>query len=193
MGSIAPAYIPSPDPRQRHRRTIYAFRYRALPDPLLEVFNQPGADLSCERRDETTVTPQVFAWFNGQFVHDRALALADGIHKQQQTREDQVKAAFRQVLGRAPDSGELEMSFAHVQQMLARHREHQPPRVDPPRSVRRSYVEELTGEDYVWDEELIGMEEFEPDLKPWEVDPPVRALAELCLVLLNSNEFVYVR
>jgi hypothetical protein len=149
--------------------------------------------MSCERRDETTVTPQVFAWFNGQYVHDRALALADRIHKQGQPVEDQVRAVFREVLGRSPDASELEMSLEHVQQMLAHHREHLPPRVDPPRSVRRSYVEELTGEDYVWDEELIGMEEFEPDLKPWEVDPPTRALAELCLVLMNSNEFAYLR
>jgi mono/diheme cytochrome c family protein len=193
MGSIAPAYIPSPDPQQRHRRTIYAFRYRTLPDPLLEVFNRPGADLSCERRDETTVTPQVFAWFNGQHVHDRALALADRIHRQGQPVDDQVQAVFREVLGRFPDGSELAMSFEHVQQMLAHHQQHEPPRVDPPRKVRRSYVEELTGEDYVWDEELIGMDEFVADLKPWDVDPATRALAELCLVLMNSNEFVYVR
>ena len=61
MGAVAPAYQPSPRPEQRNRRTIYAFRYRTLADPLLEVFNKPTSDISCERRDETTVTPQVFA------------------------------------------------------------------------------------------------------------------------------------
>ena len=81
MGSVAPAYQPSPTPEQRNRRTIYAFRYRTLPDPLLEVFNRPGTDTSCARRDETTVTPQVFTQFNGQFVNDRALALAHRIGK----------------------------------------------------------------------------------------------------------------
>jgi hypothetical protein len=30
-------------------------------------------------------------------------------------------------------------------------------------------------------------------LKPWDVGAGTRALAELCLVLLNSNEFLYVR
>ena len=33
---------------------------------------------------------------------------------------------------------------------------------------------------------------FQPDLKPWDVKPETRALAELCLVLLNSSEFLYV-
>jgi hypothetical protein len=31
-----------------------------------------------------------------------------------------------------------------------------------------------------------------PDLQPTDVDARTRALAEICLVLLNSNEFSYV-
>jgi hypothetical protein len=34
---------------------------------------------------------------------------------------------------------------------------------------------------------------YERDLMPWQVEPQTRALADLCLVLLNSNEFLYVR
>jgi hypothetical protein len=29
-------------------------------------------------------------------------------------------------------------------------------------------------------------------LKPWDVSAETRALADICLVLLNSNEFIYV-
>ena len=82
MGSIAPAYIPSRTPHERNRRTIYAFRYRTLPDPMLEVFNRPGCDISCERRDETTVTPQAFALFNSEFVQHRSLAFAARLAKE---------------------------------------------------------------------------------------------------------------
>jgi hypothetical protein len=53
-------------------------------------------------------------------------------------------------------------------------------------------VEELTGEAYQWEEPLTGMERYQPDVKPWQVGPDTRALAEVCLVLLNSNEFLYV-
>src|SRR5262249_43353221 len=67
MGSVAPAYQPSPRPRQRNRRTLYAFRYRNLADPIQEVFNRPGSEISCDRRDESTVTPQVFALLNSTF------------------------------------------------------------------------------------------------------------------------------
>jgi hypothetical protein len=35
-------------------------------------------------------------------------------------------------------------------------------------------------------------EDFVPDAKPWDVGPGTRALADLCLVLFNANEFAYV-
>ena len=54
-------------------------------------------------------------------------------------------------------------------------------------------VEEMTGEDLHWEEELDALEDYQRDLVPWEADADTRALAELCLVLLNSNEFLYIR
>ena len=56
MGSVGPAYQADPRPGQRNRRTIYAERIRTLADPLLEVFNKPGPDLSCERRGSTALS-----------------------------------------------------------------------------------------------------------------------------------------
>jgi hypothetical protein len=32
----------------------------------MEVFNEPTPDFSCERREASTVTPQVFSLFNSQ-------------------------------------------------------------------------------------------------------------------------------
>ena len=192
MGSVAPAYQPSPTPKQRNRRTIYAFRYRTLPDPLLEVFNRPGTDTSCARRDETTVTPQVFSQFNGQFVNDRALALASRIEKMSADTGKRVDLAFRLVYGRSPTADERRVSAAHVAKMTLHHRNKQPIPEKLPTSVTREMVEELTGEKFRWDEDLDVMKDYHPDLKPWDVGPETRGLAELCLVLMNSNEFMYV-
>jgi len=193
MGSVAPAYQPSPTRKERHRRTIYAFRYRTLADPMLKVFNRPDSETSCARRDETTVTPQVFALFNGQFAHDRAIALASRLTKQTSDVNEQVRVAFQRLLSRSPTKDELMMCREHVEQMTRHHRRHKPVAVKPPTQVTRQMVEELTGETFTWTEELDLMKNYEPDLKPWDVDAKTRGLAELCLVLLNSNEFVYVR
>ena len=54
-------------------------------------------------------------------------------------------------------------------------------------------VEEMTGDTESWDEDLSILKNYERDLMPWQVDAPTRALADLCLVLMNSNEFLYVR
>jgi hypothetical protein len=193
MGSVAPAYQPSLTPGERNRRTIYAFRIRTLPDPLLEVLNRPNADKSCERRDETTVAPQAFTLFNGQFVHDRALALALRLEKLSTEPAQQIEHAFRLVYGRAVTDQERALCLHHVQGMVEHHRIHQPTRVKVPLKVTRHMVEELTGEPFEWDEELDLMKHYQPDTKPWDVGPETRGLAELCLVLLNSNEFLYVR
>jgi hypothetical protein len=193
MGSVAPAYQPSATPRQRNRRTIYAFRYRTLADPMLEVLNRPGSELSCERRDETTVTPQAFALFNSAFAHQRALAMAADLRKQHPNLKSQISDAFRRIYARDATADELQRASAHVARMLDHHRAHIPTATTLPSKVSRHMVEEMTGEDVAWDESLDGMSYYQRDLTPADADPETRALAELCLVLLNSNEFLYVR
>jgi mono/diheme cytochrome c family protein len=193
MGSVAPAYLPSPTRHERNRRTIYAFRIRTLADPLLEVLNRPGSETSCERRDETTVTPQVFATFNSEFAANRSLAMAARLHKDHASDAERIAAAFRLVYGREPTDGETNRCLEHVARMTDHHRQHPPTPTELPIAVRRGMVEELTGEMVYWDEDLSLLKDYERDLLPWQVEPEVRALADLCLVLLNSNEFLYVR
>ena len=61
-----------------------------------------------------------------------------------------------------------------------------------PRVVEREAVEENTGEKFAFSEPLEAYADFVPDLQPGDVTAEVRGLAEVCLVLLNSNEFTYV-
>lgn len=193
MGSVAPAYLPSLTPKERNRRTIYAFRYRTLPDPMLEVFNRPASETSCERRDETTITPQAFALFNGQFTASRSLALAAAVEKVADTPAGRIEQAFRRIYGRKPTADEQSACAAHYGKMVERHRAHPPAKVDLPGHVERHMVEELTGEPVQWDEDLSVLKNYQRDVMPWDASAETRALAEVCLVLMNSNEFLYVR
>ena len=193
MGSVAPAYLPSPTPAERNRRTLYAFRIRTLADPIHEVLNRPGSDTSCERRDETTVTPQVFALMNSEQAANRALAMAARLTKEHATDAERVSAAFRLVYARDASAVETEICLAHIARQTEHHRAHPPTPTELPKTIRRGMVEELTGEMVHWDEDLSSLADYQRDLMPWQVAPEVRALADLCLVLLNSNEFLYVR
>jgi hypothetical protein len=195
MGSVGPAYQTDLKPAQRNRRTLYAERTRTLADPMLEVFNKPGPDISCERRETATIAPQAFTLLNSPINHARALAFAARLEKGNPDHlNQQIGHAFRLAYQRTPTKEEIKVCREHVAKGLAQHRATQPVTVDPPKYVVRQMVEEMTGLDFWWVEDLdiYASKDYEPDLKPWNVGPHTRALAELCLVLFNSNEFVYV-
>lgn len=192
MGSIAPAYQPSPSPEERHRRSIYAYQLRGLPNPMLEVFNKPSADLSCEGRIESTVTPQAFTLFNSQNTYDRALALAIRLQEEEDALKAQIERALWLAWNRKPTGEEIEKSVAHVEKMLDYHLENEPVAQEYPVMVKRTMFEEMTGEEFSYTEKLDIYENYDADTQAWEVDAPTRALADLCLVLYNSNEFIYI-
>jgi hypothetical protein len=192
MGTFAEAWQPSPKPQQRHRRSIYALRIRGQRDPFLEVWNAPSPDLSCEARVASTITPQVFAMFNSQIVFDRALAMARRVLDESRTDAAAVERAVRLVYGRSPDPDEQSLCLTHWARMTARHEKLTFARPTYPREVEREAVEENTGERFTFAEPLEVYADFEPDLRAADASPRWRGLAEVCLVLLNSSEFVYV-
>jgi hypothetical protein len=192
MGTVAAAWVPNPQPSQRHRRSIYALKLRGMPHPMLEVFNTPAPDFSCERRDASTVTPQVFSLFNGQNTHTRALTLAALALQETDNDHDAVKHCFQLALAREPSPQELKEFLAHWRETEKTLAEKVAPRPVPPLSIVREAVEENTGERFRFSEPLYSNADFIADLQPADVDRHTRALSDLCLVILNSNEFVYI-
>jgi hypothetical protein len=190
--SIAPAYQPSRTPAERNRRTIYAYRVRGQADPFLELFNQPNPNGSCEERDAAAVTPQAFTLLNSDVMSDRSIALALRVEKEKDTLHLQVKRAVQLAFGRVPDKVEWEHLKQYVLKMRAYHAKHQPEPVKYPTRITRSLVEELTGQPFEYEEILPVFDNYVPDKKPADVNANTRALADLCLLLFNSNEFIYV-
>jgi hypothetical protein len=182
--------VPNPLPQQRHRRSLYALKVRGLRDPFMEVFNEPAPDFSCEAREVSTVTPQVFSLFNGQSSYDRALALAHRVLKEKDA--DPIARVFTLAYSRQPTADEKDACEAHWQQMQAKQASLPLSKPKPPLEVRREAVEENTGEKFSFQEKLPGYADFVPDLQPADCDAKTRALADVCLVLLNSNEFAYL-
>ena len=190
--TIAPAYQPSRLPRQRNRRSLYVYRMRMQMSPLFEVFNQPSYDLSCERRDSSTVTPQVFTLMNSDDSVDRSIAMALRLQQEAGSIDEQVERAFRIALGRGASGEEKAKMAAHVRRMTSYHERHPPQPITSPRGLDRTVVEEMSGLALHYKEPLDVYDDYIPHKKPWDVKPATRALADLCLALMNSNEFMYV-
>lgn len=191
--SIAPAHQPSRTPSERNRRTIYAYRVRGQADPFLEIMNLPNPNESCELRDSAAVTPQAFTLLNSDVMTDRSIAFALRIQKEHpQDTEQWIRRAVQIAYGRRPTAEEQKALHEYLKEMQDYHKDHKPDVVEYPTQVTRSLVEEFTGEPFEFIEKLNVYEDYVADAKPWTVDADTRALADVCLLLLNSNEFVYV-
>lgn len=192
MGTFAAAWVPNPLPQQRHRRSLYALKLRGLPIPEFEVFNQPTPDFSCELRETSNVTPQVFSLFNGQASHARGLALANRVMLETHDDRQAIELCFQLTFGRSPTEDEVALCSAHWQEVETLISGEIPQRLRPPLKVTRQAVEENTGERFEFEEILHAYADFVPDLQPADMPLHTRALADVCLALLNCNEFCYV-
>ena len=190
--SIAPAHQPSRTPAERNRRSIYAYRVRGQADPFLEILNQPGPNDSCAVREGSAVTPQAFTLLNSDLMMDRAIALALRLEREHESRAARIEGAFQMVLGRAPRAAEEQRLAAYVEEMETYHEANPPKEIEYSTEVTRSLVEEFSGKPFEYIEQLPVFEDWIPDAKPWTVGASTRALADVSLLLFNTNEFVYV-
>lgn len=193
MGGTASVYEPDPAPEQRNRRTIYAEKIRGLRDPFLESFNQPGPDKSCELRETSIVAPQALTLFNSEEVQQRALAFASRLRRESSGEsEDVIRLAYRTAFARAPTTAEITACLSHWQACLKTEAEKSYQLQKVPGSITRTVMAEKTGEPYDFVEVMPAYESYISDLQPAQVDPQTRALAQVCLVLFNTNEFAYL-
>ena len=192
MGTFAPSYVPDTKPAQRNRRSVYALKLRGQRDPFMTTFNQPGPDKSCELRDNSNVTPQVFTLFNSEESADRALAFAARVLKETKGDNQAVRRAFRLAFGRVPNKAEVDEALQLWKETTQEQANRKPKARTYPTEVIRSANEENTGQTFTFVEKLFEYQDYQPDLQPHQVDARTRGFADLCLALLNANEFLYV-
>ena len=190
--SLAPGYQPDATPSQRNRRSVYIQRIRGLSDPLLEVFDKPNSSESCEMRDSASVTPQVFTLLNSDVVTKRSIAMALRLQNEEGSVEQQIERGYQRALAKRPTPSMLKRLIKHYEEMVAYHGEHPPEKEILPTEVTRRVVEEFSGEAFEYQERLDIYENYSPDKQASDVDAETRALADVCLLFLNSNEFMFV-
>ncbi len=95
-------------------------------------------------------------------------------------------------LGRKPTPAEQRQMVNYVERMQQYHQNVTPEPPVYPTKITRSLVEEFTGEPFEYEEILPVFENYVADTKASDADAETRAWADFCLVLFNSNEFLYV-
>jgi len=133
------------------RRSIYSYWKRGLRYPMFEVFDQPDPNITCERRNVSTVPTQALTLLNNPFLLGQARLFAQRVAEAHGPGDgDRVTGAYEIALSHAPSDRDLEANLAFL---------------DERRNEHAARGSDDAGRD---------------------------ALVDLCNVILNLNEFVYL-
>ena len=91
----------------RYRRSIYTFRFRSVPYPVLQTFDAPNGDFSCVRRMRSNTPLQALASLNEVVFMECAQALAMKALENGASDRERIGYAFRRCEGRKPTEDEL--------------------------------------------------------------------------------------
>jgi hypothetical protein len=159
---------------ERRRRSLYMFQRRNLVHPAMEVFDVADANLPCERRRPSITAPQVLLLLNGDLAHNAARALADRLRNECGTDQAaQVERLYERVLNRPPDEIERPLCL----QFLTEPGPSLAPTTPPEAPLGTA---------------AAGTENETAAATSAPASEPLDALGRLCLVLLNSSEFLYL-
>ena len=91
----------------RYRRSLYIFRFRSVPYPVLQTFDAPNGDFSCVRRLRSNTPLQALVSLNETTFMECAQALArKTLAEGGKTDADKINFAFRRALSRPPTDSE---------------------------------------------------------------------------------------
>ncbi|MEX2285618.1 MAG: PSD1 and planctomycete cytochrome C domain-containing protein [Planctomycetaceae bacterium] len=92
----------------RYRRSMYAFKFRSVPFPVLQNFDVPNADTSCVRRARSNTPLQALTTLNEPLFVECARAFAiRTLHEGGDTDAARLASAFRRCVARRPSDVEL--------------------------------------------------------------------------------------
>ena len=153
------------------RRTIYVFQRRSLVLPIVEAFDGADMNNTCPRRAVTTIAPQALALFNGDFSREESRYFADRVVREAgEETSRQIDRAYQIALIRLPSPAQKKLALDFIRQQTERHLNDGRP--DGSAQVRTAATNEPSAE---------ALRKAQH-----------AALADLCHVLINTNEFIYL-
>ena len=164
---------PDPDDTQHYRRSIYTFIKRNIRPPMLESFDSPSTLTSCGIRNVSVHAAQALAMMNSEFMQIQAEAFARNITSlNQKYTPGQLKIvinrAYMAALSRDATREELKLGrrFIHTQSI----------------TICKERVQDDPADDY----------EYTLPLPVTDADR-FQALVDLCHIILNLDDFMYVQ
>ena len=145
--SLAPAYQPSVFPKQRNRRTLYAYRVASAGSFSRAL--QPTQPQRFLRRTRSRIRHSTGFLASQQQPHERpgnrfGLAFGKGIQGPSHASQASPSTGFWQ----GSEKDEWDRLENYVEKMRKYHLKHEPEKTSYPTSITRSLVEEATGQPF---------------------------------------------
>ena len=104
---VKPEYWVAAQGEERYRRSVYLFRKRSMPDPVLSGFDAPYGDFSCARRLRSNSPLSALTSLNEPVFVEAARALAFRVLREAGSSETaRIDLAYRLCVGRTATTGE---------------------------------------------------------------------------------------
>jgi hypothetical protein len=104
----------NPDDPANHRRSVYRFVFRTLPDPFMESLDCPDGSQLTPVRSASVTALQALSLLNDKFVVRQSEHIAARVARAEPGPEKQVVLAYRLVLGRVPTPKEARAVGAYA-------------------------------------------------------------------------------
>jgi len=109
-------YWVPPTDSERYRRSLYIFRKRSMPDPVMSAFDAPNGDFACARRLRSNTPLSALTGLNETIFVEAAKALALRVLNQPLAdNAARVDFAFRCCTSRTPTAAERDAIMANLQ------------------------------------------------------------------------------
>ena len=105
-------WLVTKDDPSTYKRSVYASVKRNLKYPMFDVFDQPNASLSCERREVTTVATQALTLFNNETYLVQSRDMAARLQREAGSDASaQVKLLYRIAYSREASAKEVQQAL----------------------------------------------------------------------------------
>lgn len=120
---VYPSYWTPAAAPDRYCRSVYLFRKRSMPDPMLSTLDSPNADASCPRRMRSNTPLSALAGLNEPVLVESARALSLKILREAAANDlDRIRHGFLLCTARSPEPAEEQVlltSLTHQRQRIA--------------------------------------------------------------------------
>ena len=156
----------SPSAADHYRRSIYVFARRNFRYPFFATFDRPAANNSCPVRNKSTTPLQALVLLNSHLTLVLSRQMAGDILKNTDSDQGFIREAIRRGFGREPDKLLMQKAQSFLQ------------------SQRNRIIEDVS----------VGREYATPIPSPVGINQADASVyTDLCLVIFNTLEFMYIQ